>query len=128
MANVIYLSEHITSLGAQHGIVVQEKQGTSGRAFERTRMIRITPVKGVVSYAIALHELGHLIADGASGRKHKRLDKEMRAWQWARANGLVWTDRMDDTMQKCLQSYLRRALRHHWPIPPRIYQMIEGVW
>jgi len=102
-----------------------EKAGTTGRAFGRNRSIRIAPIKGPVSYAVALHELGHLIAPDATGRKHSRLLKELRAWKWAKDNAREWSDRMDTAMQDALRSYLHRAERHHWPIPPEIYQLVE---
>jgi hypothetical protein len=116
---------HVRQLAREHGITIEEKGGYAGRAYDRDRRIKITPVRGAVSYAMALHELGHLIADGASGRKNQRLVKEMRAWQWARKHAAIWSDRMDATMQTSLRSYLHRARRHHWPIPEDIYQLVE---
>ena len=34
-----------------------------------------------------------------------RITSELGAWQWARANALVWNQEMDDTRNHCLLSY-----------------------
>jgi hypothetical protein len=79
-----------------------------GRAWRKTRRIAIRPVKSAVTYAIALHEIGHILGGRQSG---SRLDKEVGAWEWAQANAIEWTDAMDATMRKALRSYLGWAAR-----------------
>lgn len=112
-------TEHIAILATIYHVNVTEKKGTTGRAFEWSRTIRIAPVRGDVSYAIALHELGHLVEPQATGR-YPRLLKEWRAWQWAMRNATQWSPRMEHTRRKCLRAYLTRAHRHHWPIPSEL--------
>jgi hypothetical protein len=58
------------------------------------------PNFGQLSYATALHELGHFhdpdrIQPGC----------EVRAWKWAKANALTWTPVMDKFCLTCLKSY-----------------------
>ena len=48
------------------------------------------PVRGQVSYFVALHEIGHLVGAGRSGR---RLESEEAAWRFALAEALVVPDR-----------------------------------
>ena len=53
----------------------------------------LPPVRSEVSYAVALHEIGHI-----KGRDQKSLDvlvREQAAWQWARDIALVWTPLME---------------------------------
>jgi len=53
----------------------------------------LPPVRSEVSYAVALHEIGHI-----KGRYQKSVDmlvREQAAWQWARDNALVWTPQME---------------------------------
>ena len=61
--------------------------------------IRIVPVRSVVTYAAALHEIGYVI-----GRHHsrRRMVREHWAWQWARENALVWSPRMERLALDCL--------------------------
>lgn len=79
-----------------------------GRAYRRTRLIKIRPVKSPITYAIALHEIGHILGPRQSGC---RLDKEVGAWEWAQSSAIEWTDAMAALMRKGLQSYLRKAER-----------------
>ena len=78
------LDRHVDELCAVHGIL--RLNGSRGRAEvhrrggRRTTAIRIPPVRGQVTYFIALHEVGHLIGPGRSGT---RLEKEAAAWRWA---------------------------------------------
>lgn len=94
-------------------------------AYHESRRIRIAPVAGPVSYATALHELGHLVAQGASGPQHSRLIKETRAWKWAMWAALEWTDRMDSEMQRSLGVYVDRGKRRGWPIPAEVYRLLD---
>jgi len=99
----------VCRLCRQHGIEIRWREhAAAGRAYPTERRITIGRVKGPASYAIALHEIGHLL--GPRQTSH-RLEKEVGAWEWAKAHALVWTDRMDARLHKSLLSYLRWALR-----------------
>src|SRR5215510_2202843 len=71
------LRQHVEDLAAEHDIVV----GTW------------VPINSVISYAVALHEIGHI--RGRFQRSSHSLVREQGAWAWARQNALVWTDRME---------------------------------
>jgi hypothetical protein len=79
-----------------------------GRAWRKKRKIAIRPVKTAITYAIALHEIGHILGPRQSGN---RCDREVGAWEWAKANAIEWTDTMDKTMRNALQDYLAWAAR-----------------
>ncbi len=118
---VAALDRHVDALCGAHGIV--RLNGSRGRAEvhrrggKRTKAIRIPPVRGQVTYFVALHELGHLVGPGRSGR---RLEKEAAAWRWALASSLVQpTDACRRRIGKRLRSYLTWAeLRQHRRCPP----------
>lgn len=64
-------------------------------------------MKSRVSYAIALHEIGHILGPWQNGTT---LEREAGAWKWARENALVWSKVMDRTMHKGMRSYLELAI------------------
>lgn len=88
-----------------HNIGVLE--GNNGTAYRFGRVIRIRPVKSAITYAIALHEIGHILGHGNG---LKRLEKEALAWQWAKDNAIEWRKPMKQAMKKRLLSYLRWAI------------------
>lgn len=100
-------AEHIHQLVTEHSIAVVWKTSGQGKAWRRLRKIAIRPVLTPITYAIALHEIGHIV--GKNPRL--RLDQEITAWAWARATAIIWTDTMEAKMNKCLYSYARRAER-----------------
>lgn len=126
------LDRHIDELCAVHGIV-RETGGRSGRAFQRGRgsartlHIRIAPVKGQVTYFVALHEIGHLVGKGRSGT---RLEKEAAAWRWAIEHAIVVpTDAARRSMGRRLRSYVRWAeFRQHRRRPPVIPPASSSFW
>src|SRR5205085_9819509 len=88
------LALHTDDLCARYGI---RRTGGRGRAVvvrvrhrdgrtERRLEIRVPPVRGQVSYFVALHEIGHLVGAGRSGR---RLESEEAAWRFALAEAPV---------------------------------------
>ena len=85
-----------------------ESHSTGGRAYRRSRRIKIRPVKTAITYAVALHEIGHILGPRQSGT---RLDKEVGAWEWAEKNAIEWTAAMAAKRAKSLQSYLKWAAR-----------------
>ena len=97
---------HIFLIASENNIEIAG-HSSGGRAYRRSRRVKIRPVKSPVTYAVALHEFGHVLGRN-SGR---RVDKEVQAWEWAKANALVWTRRMNDTKRDALQSYVKWAER-----------------
>ena len=126
------LDAHIDRLCAEHG-VRRELGGRRGTAFRRgpagrrTPHIRIPPIKSQVTYAVALHEIGHLVGPGRSGT---RLEKEAAAWRWALANSLVvLSDATRRSAGRRLRSSVTWAeLRQHRKTPPVIPPRDSGFW
>lgn len=85
-----------------------DSHSSGGRAYRRQRRVKIRPVKSDITYAVAMHELGHILS---SGQRGTRLDKEADAWMWAKAHALEWTPAMQAKMRDCLKSYLDKAAR-----------------
>jgi hypothetical protein len=99
-----------------------------------TRVVYTPEVTDAVTYSTALHEMGHLIEpsaceripDGLSGPEIflRKIDKEDRAWQWARTNAIVWTAEMESDARYARETY-RKALeqqvkaRYMRPLPGR---------
>ena len=98
---------HVAQIADQHGIEISG-HSSGGRAWRRLRKIKIRPIKSAVTYAIALHELGHVLGEQ---RGRRRVEKEVQAWEWAEANALFWTKIMSEKKRKCLRSYIAWAER-----------------
>lgn len=102
------LQAHITRLLVNNQISVEWKPGTSGRSWRKTRSVRLSPVKSEITYAIALHEIGHILGDYPK----TRIDKEVAAWQWAKTYALTWTPTMQAAAVKRLGNYIAWSRRH----------------
>ncbi|MEI7760438.1 MAG: hypothetical protein WCJ67_06645 [Thermoleophilia bacterium] len=129
------LDLHIDDLCTSHGI---RRVGGRGRAVvisvrhrdgrrERRLEIRVPPVRGQVSYFIALHEIGHLVGVGRSGR---RLESEEAAWRFALSTALVApTDATRRRLGKRLRSYVIWAeLRAGRRQPPFVPPANDPFW
>jgi len=75
-------------------------------ALPHLQLAVISTIVDVTTYAIALHELGHLAAPTGSIRGAVEGDRaslqrveEDAAWTWARHYALIWTDVMDRLAQ-----------------------------
>jgi hypothetical protein len=125
------LDRHVDELCARHGIL--RLSGSRGRAEvhrrngRRTIAIRISPVRGQVTYFVALHEIGHLIGPGRSGT---RLEKEAAAWRFALREARVEpTDACRRRIGKRLRSYVTWAeRRQHRRRPPVLPPGESGFW
>jgi hypothetical protein len=100
------LCSHVETLCSKHSIALEYRR-SGGRSWRKTRRISVGPVLSNVTYAVALHEIGHILGRSPA----RRLDREASAWQWARENALEWTPRMEAKMQSCLDSYAKWFLR-----------------
>lgn len=107
---------HIQSLAQAHGVSIEiARPGYAGRAWRKAKKVKIAEVKTAVTYALALHELGHVLGKQSGNRLHK----EWQAWEWAMANAEEWTEPMARKMQRGLVSYLCWCQRRRgaW-VPP----------
>ena len=131
-AKVDILDRHVSDLCTAHGIA-RGNGSRSGRAIQRGRgrtrtlHIRIPPIRGQVTYLVALHEIGHLVGPGRSGT---RLEKEAAAWRWAIEHSIVApTDAARRSIGRRLRSYVRWAeLRQHRRRPPSIPPSSSPFW
>ena len=85
------LRAEIHSLARQAGIEIEESGTRRAKAqlFRGggRRVIVVPPIRGMTSYLVALHELGHHIAPRAMSAT--RLVRESLAWSWAMSNARV---------------------------------------
>src|SRR5262245_12194461 len=61
----------------------------------------LNPINSESDYAVALHEIGHI----RQGRFEDILIEERRAWEWAKANALVWTPTMQRKAEQSMRGY-----------------------
>jgi len=86
------MAQHIRDLCARHDIRVVWLHRTAQSYSIRKRdgaanEIGIVPVRSAISYAVALHEIGHII--GRKQTSHTAVGiRERWAWKWAQENAL----------------------------------------
>ncbi|MCC2654634.1 MAG: hypothetical protein K0Q60_4800 [Microvirga sp.] len=104
--NVAALRGHIERLAAEHDIVVyaQARRPAQAYALRDAEEIFIAPVRSHISYAVALHELGHFLGRYQTSRH--TVVREQWAWNWARASALIWTPAME--------RHARKAMAYIW--------------
>ncbi len=102
------MRRHVTDLCEKHDITVGfARRVHAAHAIRAAEEIRIPPIKSAISYATALHEVGHII--GRHQRSNSTMVVERWAWHWARVNALIWTPAMEQSARKALDWYARRA-------------------
>ncbi len=89
--------------------------------------ISIPPIRGQVSYFIALHEIGHLVG---RGRSAPRLESEANAWLWALDHSIFEpTPATLRSISRRLRGYLDWARnRQYRRVPPRIPSREHPFW
>jgi hypothetical protein len=92
------LHRHVLDLAADLRIEWSDWQA---KADPEIRTVHLRPIKSETAYATALHEIGHI----REGRFDDVLIEERRAWEWARANALVWTPTMQREADSCMGHY-----------------------
>ena len=95
------LRRHVFDLWGKADGIEWAEAGFDAVAYHDTGTIRIHPITSEAAYATALHEIGHL----RRGMHEDVLVDERRAWEWARANALVWTPTMELVAERSLGSY-----------------------
>src|SRR5262245_46798119 len=91
---VSQMREHVERTIREHGIIFRPiKDIRQSRCFPWSGgakpVVQFVPVRGQVTYAIALHELGHALARQVNHPDD--IVRERGAWEWARDNAIVWT-------------------------------------
>jgi hypothetical protein len=103
------LRAHALSFCEAHGIAVYwVKRPSQAHALHEAEQIHIAPIKSAISYATALHEIGHVL--GRHQRSKHVLVRERWAWEWARRNARCWTPAMERCAISSLSWYGRRLL------------------
>jgi hypothetical protein len=89
------LHQHVIGLCAKREISLGwcQRPSQAWAARGEFEEICIPPIKSRVSYATALHEIGHIL--GRHQQSRDAMVRERWAWQWAKANALIWTPAMD---------------------------------
>jgi hypothetical protein len=126
--SIARMKQHVVNLAAEHNIKVcfdccKTIARSMGIASDTHPKVCTKDITGPISYAVALHELGHLIApDGCLRKKYASafnmatqlrtpwdydviICDEMAAWAWARKRALVWTPTMWRAMRWALHTY-----------------------
>jgi len=98
---------HVEALCAYHGINVRRRR--KGLAVYATRTVYVRPVRSEVTYAEALHEIGHLLG---AWQDAGIIVAECGAWLWAMRNALEWTPAMDRAMARWLATYVETQDEH----------------
>jgi antitoxin component HigA of HigAB toxin-antitoxin module len=117
------LQRHVYELAAAFDVRVLElveAAPETAAASPQLRAIRIGLIHDETTYAVALHELGHLCSptgDLSSQRGDRyalSLTEEEAAWAWARHYALDWTESMEAVKTWALSTYLAAA-----PVAPK---------
>ncbi|MFL5908021.1 MAG: hypothetical protein ACJ75Z_10560 [Solirubrobacterales bacterium] len=126
---VALMEGHVEDLCSEHGIelVGASSRGRAIRWRGGRLEISIPPIRGQVSYFIALHEIGHLVG---RGRSAPRLESEANAWLWALEHSVVEpTPATRRSISRRLRGYLDWARnRQHRRVPPRIPGRGHPFW
>lgn len=103
-----HVEELLVGLGAGNDDLTVSRCKRLGQAKARAKFGQITIplVKSDLSYGTCLHEIGHF--RGKRQGSHKVMEREAGAWDWAKANALVWTARMEKDRVSALASYNAR--------------------
>jgi len=113
-------ADHIRALLKQHRLRVRwlddDAPLTDSVTCLDDRILHIRRVRSVVTYAIALHEIGHHCSQSKS---KPRIEQEACAWAWAKQHARRWTPSMQATMLRGLKSYLQMALTDYGRAVPR---------
>lgn len=126
---VIELAQHVRQLSHAFKIELQEdpsldlhgaKAGIEARFDDRKQIIEgslrrrviIHPVTHPTLYAVAMHELGHLLHPGGMLQDWHgamnwllKIDEETSAWEWAHYHALDWSPEMQQVEDMSLKGY-----------------------
>lgn len=96
------------------------------------RAIRVRTITDDASYAVAMHELGHLCAlNGAVHERHEFqtdlslvLVEERAAWEWAEHYAIDWTTGMEQAKRLALTTYVENRRQNE--VMGQLMAEIEG--
>lgn len=85
---------HIDQLCKKYNIKVEWRENTRARAWRKSRQMRLCPIRSGITYAVALHELGHIHGPQTGAR----LNRETQAWIWAKETAICWHNPMNNVI------------------------------
>jgi hypothetical protein len=110
------MQRHVERLCEKHGIIwhAWAKRSTKAQAitladcerYDVPPEIITAPIRSAISYAVALHEIGHCL--GRYQRSSRAIIRETWAWDWAQRNALAWTPAMERHATSSLAWYRAR--------------------
>jgi hypothetical protein len=95
------LHQHVRDLWGKDDGIEWVSEVFMPTANHETGTLRLHPIKSEATYAVALHEIGHL----RQGLSEDVLLDERRAWDWARDNAVIWTPTMERAAERSMGSY-----------------------
>ena|SRR5262245_43112319 len=102
------LQQHVFGLCKRHAITIYWcKRCSQSYSVREVDEITIAPIRSPISYATALHEIGHHL--GSHQTSQFVIVRERWAWRWARGNALIWTEAMERSAQQAFAWYARAA-------------------
>jgi hypothetical protein len=132
MTYVSELKAHIEQLLKKHAIgfefIGPDETWSYSFADPECNKVYIPVIRSSISYAVALHEIGHIKGRFQSSKNRitkevrtwkighakgrflwskNRITKEVWAWKRAEKNAMVWTPTMEKKKCECLRSYTR---------------------
>ncbi len=113
------LAQHARQLAQAFGVLLVESQDilTEHSAVVNGKLVVTGIIKDELTYAVALHEIGHCVAPlGAIQRNvpptaAQALEQEYEAWRWAEHYALDWSPTMQHAKQFGLNGYEAAARR-----------------
>jgi hypothetical protein len=103
------MHQHVVGLCSEHEITYTWcRRPTQAWAAREWEEVCIPPIKSAISYATALHEIGHIL--GRHQLSSKTMVRERWAWKWAKRKALSWTPIMDRLAEVSL-SFAAKAVK-----------------
>jgi mannose/cellobiose epimerase-like protein (N-acyl-D-glucosamine 2-epimerase family) len=97
------MSQHVLHICGLHEIELQWGRGRHAHASHQWEFVVTPAIKSAVTYAIALHEIGHVL--GRNQLSRRVIVRERWAWNWARLNALFWTAPMERVARRSMEWY-----------------------
>ena len=104
------MRQHVRNLCKKHAISLQAvDRGRRAYAIPEFHEIGIPLIRSAISYATAMHEIGH--HRGHHQNSRRTMVRERWAWRWARSNSLIWTPAMERSSLEALEWYASRVAK-----------------
>jgi len=98
--SVAQMRAHILQLSTGRNIRIEWRRDRDGAWAARSlNLISIPRIRSAINYAVALHEIGHLLGPG---QRASRMRCERGAWRWAKTNAIAWLASMNKTERRSL--------------------------